>query len=68
VALFKLYYLYSKEKQVDRLACARVMETKCLTAKKRSCTFKAWVVALAYLFRLEKVYKKVRLKKYCFIK
>jgi len=41
VALSKLYYLYSKEKQVDRLAYAKVIEAKRLAAKERSHAFKA---------------------------
>jgi len=68
VALSKLYYLYSKEEQVDRLTYARVVEVKRLAAKERSYTFKAWVAALAHLFYLKKVYKKVHLKEYYLIK
>jgi len=68
VALFKLCCLYSKEKQVNRLACAKVMEVKRLVAEERGRAFKAWVAALACLLCLKKVYKKVRLKEYCLIK
>jgi len=41
VALFKLYYLYSKEEQVDRLAHARVIEVERLISEERSYAFKA---------------------------
>jgi len=68
VALFKLYYLCSKEEQVDCLACAKVVEIKCLTAEERSRAFEARVAALACLFRLKKVYKKVCSKEYYLIK
>jgi len=68
VALSKLYYLYSKEEQVDYLACTKVVEAKYLTAKECSCAFKAQVAALARLLCFKKVYKKVYLKEFCFIK
>jgi len=44
------------------------MEAKRLAAKERSHAFKAQVAALACLFYFKKIYKKVRLKKYCLIK
>jgi len=68
VALSKLCRLYSKEEQVDRLAHAKVIEAKCLTAEERSRAFKAQVATSARLLYLKKVYKKVRLKEYCLIK
>jgi len=68
VALSKLYCLYSKEKQVDCLTYAKVIEAKHLAAEERSYVFKAQVTALACLLCLKKVYKKVCLKEYYFIK
>jgi len=68
VALSKLYYLYSKEKQINRLVRAKVIKVKCLTAKECSRAFKAQVTVSARLFYLKKVYKKVRLKEYRLIK
>jgi len=68
VALFKLYYLYSKKKQINCLSYAKVVETEYLAAKERSYAFKAQVTTLACLFRLKKVYKKVCLKEYCLVK
>jgi len=41
VALSKLRCLHSKEEQVDRLACARVVEAKRLAFEERSRAFKA---------------------------
>ena len=68
MALAKLYRFHSKEKQIDRFAYAKVVEVKCLTAKEHSYAFKARIAALARLFYLKKVYKKICLKKYRFIK
>jgi len=67
VALSKLYCFYSKEEQVDRLACAKVMEAKRLATKERSCAFEARITILACLLHLKRVYKKVCLKEYYFI-
>jgi len=41
VALSKLYYLYFKKEQVDRLTYTKVIKAKYLAAKERSRTFKA---------------------------
>jgi len=68
VALFKLYCFYSKEEQVDRLTYTKVVEAEYLAVEERSRAFKTWVAALACLFYLKKVYKKVYLKEFCFIK
>jgi len=67
-ALSKLYYFYFKEEQVNCLAYTRVIEVKYLITEERSYAFEAWVAVSAYLFRLKKVYKKVRLKEYRLIK
>jgi len=40
VALAELYYLYSKEEQVDYLAHTRVIEVKRFATAERSYTFK----------------------------
>jgi len=64
VALFKLYYFYSEEEQVDHLTRAKVVEAKRLTAEERSCAFKARIATLAHLLCLKRVYKKVCLKEY----
>jgi len=68
VALAKLYYFRFKEKQVDCFTYAKVVETKRLAAKERSRAFKAQVTTSACLFYFKKIYKKVYLKKYYFIK
>jgi len=68
MALTKLYYFYSKEKQIDYLVYAKVVEVKCLATEERSRVLKAQVTALARLLYLKKVYKNVYLKEYCFIK
>jgi len=41
VALAKLYYFYSKEKQVNHFIYTKVVETKRLAAEERSRAFKA---------------------------
>ena len=68
MALFKLYCLYSKEEQIDYFTYTKVIKAKHLTAKEYSRAFKAQVTALARLFCLKKIYKKVYLKEYCLIK
>jgi len=68
VALFKLYHLYSKEEQVDHFIYAKVVETKRLATVERSHAFEAQIAILVYLFYFKKVYKKIYLKKYRFIK
>jgi len=64
----ELYYFYFKEEQVDCLACARVVEVKCLAAEERSRAFEAQVATLARLLCLKRVHEKVCLKEYHFIK
>jgi len=68
VALAELYCLYSKKEQVNRLTCAKVIETKRLATEERGHAFKAWVAVLAYLLYLKKIYKKGYLKEYRLIK
>jgi len=62
--LFKLYCLYSKEKQVDHFIYIRVIKTKHFTIEERNYIFKAQVSASIYLFYFKKIYKKIYLKEY----
>jgi len=68
VALAKLYYFCSKEKQIDCLTRAKVIKAKRLASKERNRAFKAQIAISAHLFHFKKVYKKIYLKEYYFIK
>ena len=66
MALSKLRYFYSKKKQINCLSYAKVIEAKYLAAEERNYTFKAQIVALAYLFYFKKIYKKSLFKRVLF--